>query len=294
MSAYLGKYSSTFFHLLSHLRSIRHSANSALVKPKLKLKGFIPAISCIWGVLSGGSAGKESACNVGDLGSILGLGRSSGEGKGYPLQCSSLENSMGTVHGVAKNQMWLSGFDLHFTGVLLLLFTQFSVPTWPCHCLILLKSLHWQVMSRLLYEASIISTIDWKVRVTMASLSYRQLKSYFNSCLIIPSRLQTSGNQLRSLWVSSLMCILDNLWFPGGVLFKQQKGRDVVISWCVSKFRRVKSLTTYSVPLSSVPFLSSPAQSEVLSRHTSCTHILGQSGKSPGSNPIGMIRIFSQ
>ena len=39
-----------------------------------------------------GSAGKESACNVGDLGSIPGLGRSSGEGKGYPLQYSGLEN----------------------------------------------------------------------------------------------------------------------------------------------------------------------------------------------------------
>ena len=42
-----------------------------------------------------GSAGKESACNWGDLGSIPGLGRSPGEGKGYPLQYSGLENSMG-------------------------------------------------------------------------------------------------------------------------------------------------------------------------------------------------------
>ena len=41
-----------------------------------------------------GSAGKESACNVGDLGSIPGLGISPGEGKGYPLQYSGLENSM--------------------------------------------------------------------------------------------------------------------------------------------------------------------------------------------------------
>ena len=41
----------------------------------------------------GGSAGKESTCNVGDLGSIPGLGRSPGEGKGYPLQYSGLENS---------------------------------------------------------------------------------------------------------------------------------------------------------------------------------------------------------
>ena len=41
----------------------------------------------------GGSDGKESACNAGDLGSITGLGRSPGEGKGYPLQYSGLENS---------------------------------------------------------------------------------------------------------------------------------------------------------------------------------------------------------
>ena len=41
-----------------------------------------------------GLAGKESACNVGDLGSIPGLGRFPGEGEGYPLQCSGLENSM--------------------------------------------------------------------------------------------------------------------------------------------------------------------------------------------------------
>ena len=41
-----------------------------------------------------GSAGKESACNMGDLGLIPGLGRAPGEGKGYPLQYSGLENSM--------------------------------------------------------------------------------------------------------------------------------------------------------------------------------------------------------
>ena len=51
-----------------------------------------------------GSAGKESACNVEDLGSIPGLGRSPGEGKGYSLQYSGLENSMDCiVRGVAKS-----------------------------------------------------------------------------------------------------------------------------------------------------------------------------------------------
>ena len=61
----------------------------------------------------GGSAGKESACNVGDLDLILGLGRSPGEGKGYALQYSGLENSMDCiVHGVAKSQTRLSNFHL--------------------------------------------------------------------------------------------------------------------------------------------------------------------------------------
>ena len=51
-----------------------------------------------------GSAGKESACNVGDLGSIPGLGRSPGEGNSYPLQYSDLENPIDyTVHGVVKS-----------------------------------------------------------------------------------------------------------------------------------------------------------------------------------------------
>ena len=60
-----------------------------------------------------GSAGKESTCNVRDLGLIPGLGRSPGEGKGYPSQYSGLENSMDyVVHGVAKSQTWLSNF--HF------------------------------------------------------------------------------------------------------------------------------------------------------------------------------------
>ena len=62
-----------------------------------------------------GSAGKESACNAGDLGSIFGLRRSPGEGKGYPLQYSGLENPMDyIVHGVTKSQTRLSNFHFHF------------------------------------------------------------------------------------------------------------------------------------------------------------------------------------
>ena len=63
-----------------------------------------------------GSAGKESACNAGDLGSIPGLGRFPGEGKGYPLQYSGLENSMGCiVHGVTNGQTRLTFTSLHLS-----------------------------------------------------------------------------------------------------------------------------------------------------------------------------------
>ena len=57
----------------------------------------------------GGSDGKESACNAGDLGLIPGSGRTPGKGNGYPLQYSCPENSMdrgawwATVHGVAES-----------------------------------------------------------------------------------------------------------------------------------------------------------------------------------------------
>ena len=75
-----------------------------------------------WG-FPGGSAGKESACNVGDLGWVPGLGRSPGERNGYPLQYSGLENSMNCiVHGVAKS--WTQLSDFHFHQVSRVLFFQ--------------------------------------------------------------------------------------------------------------------------------------------------------------------------
>jgi len=66
--------------------------------PHCKIKKIPPTLH--------GSAGKESTCNAGDLGSIPGLGRSPGDGKGYPLQYSGLEKSMDCiVHGVAESDM---------------------------------------------------------------------------------------------------------------------------------------------------------------------------------------------
>ena len=76
----------------------------------------------------GGSAGKESSCNVGDLGSIPGLRRPPAEGKGYPLQYYGLENSRDCiVHGITKNGtlfatftfkmgLMLGGSIIHFSG----------------------------------------------------------------------------------------------------------------------------------------------------------------------------------
>ena len=63
-----------------------------------------------------GSAGEESACNVGDLGLITMLGRFPGEGNGYPLQYSGLENSMDcTVHRTTKSRARPRNF--HFTNI---------------------------------------------------------------------------------------------------------------------------------------------------------------------------------
>ena len=72
----------------------------------LSKKGIITSF---WG-FPGDSEGKESACNAGYPGSILGSGRVPGEGNSYPFQFSCLENSMdrgawwATVHGVTKSQ----------------------------------------------------------------------------------------------------------------------------------------------------------------------------------------------
>ena len=59
-----------------------------------------------------GSAGKESSCNVGDLGLIPGLGRSPGEGIGYPLQYSGQENSWTNSYSIALIFLFLLGPSL--------------------------------------------------------------------------------------------------------------------------------------------------------------------------------------
>ena len=77
-------------------------------------KGLANQSGILW--LPCGSAGKESACNAGDLGSIPGLGRSPGEVKDYPLQYSALEKPMGCiVHGLQRVGHDRATFTFTFT-----------------------------------------------------------------------------------------------------------------------------------------------------------------------------------
>ena len=113
---------------IQHYRNIQNSftalkilgippALPSLTSPWLPEPLAITHLFTIFTVLplgfSCGSAGNECACNAGDVGLISGLRRSPGEGKGYLLQYSGLENSMDCIaHGVRKSRTWLSRF--HF------------------------------------------------------------------------------------------------------------------------------------------------------------------------------------
>ena len=98
--------------------------NPGLVNPEGLLKLRLLGPTLVFGLVPSSGAfpnswvGKESACNAGDPGSSLGSGRSTGEGIGYPLLYSGLENSMDCiVHGVAKCRTQLSDFHFHFLHV---------------------------------------------------------------------------------------------------------------------------------------------------------------------------------
>ena len=124
-----GSFSSTASRVPSLLQAVRRRACSLDACPWMPAGAMYYCTFCtvrlrmfslffVFVVMSYGSAGKKSACNVGDLGSIPGLGRSPGEGKGYPLQYSGLEHSMDCiVRGVAKRQTRLKDFHFHFLCV---------------------------------------------------------------------------------------------------------------------------------------------------------------------------------
>ena len=96
-------------HSLGHDFEKCHQANILYKCRAHFMRSFLECLG-----FPGGSQGKESACNAGDPGLIPGLGKSSGEVNGYPLQYSCLENSMdrgawgATVYGVTDSQTRLS------------------------------------------------------------------------------------------------------------------------------------------------------------------------------------------
>ena len=117
--------------MTSSLRSLRylyttseelHQAGGGKVPrtgPFLVFKDFSGSPMCFLG-FPGNSAGKESACNAGDPGSIPGQERSPGGGKGYLLQYFGLENSKDCiVYRVTKSRTGLSNFHFHFQGTMI-------------------------------------------------------------------------------------------------------------------------------------------------------------------------------
>ena len=106
--------------LLSHFSRVRLCMASQ--SPAWFWASLFFDLIVLWYDFPDGSEGKASAYNAGDLGSIPGLGRSSGEGNGNLLRYSCLENpidggaSWATVHGVAKSWTWLSDLTSFFFG----------------------------------------------------------------------------------------------------------------------------------------------------------------------------------
>ena len=100
-----------FFFLKPHIQSVATTNGLFPTQSHCSIAFFTELNHWSFG-FPGISVGKESVCNAGDLGSIPGLGRSPGEGKGYPLQYSGLGNSVDIVHGVSKSRMRRS--DIHF------------------------------------------------------------------------------------------------------------------------------------------------------------------------------------
>ena len=135
-----------------------------------------------------GSAGKESARNVGDLGSILGLGRSPGEGKGYPLQYSGLEISTDcTVHGVTKSWTWLSDFQ----------FTSGPTKRESNHAFLRLYfSLvaEWHRIFLLLQE-TLVQSLGWEDPLEEGMATHFSILAWRNPWTEEPGGLQSMGSQ---------------------------------------------------------------------------------------------------
>ena len=132
-------------------------------------------------------AGKESTYNAGDLGLIPGLGRSPGEGKGYPLQYSGLENSMDYIaHGVTKSRTQLSNF--HFQDIMKGLGDLCISPHWDIYQPFSdiagkLRPVHWTMLSMLLWQPNtkvdlLVTTSQRKANSGVVLWNYKRIVCY--------------------------------------------------------------------------------------------------------------------
>ena len=168
-----------------------------------------------------GSAGKESACNSGDLGLIPGLGRSSGEGKGYPLQYSGLENSMDYIfHGVAKSRMQLSEFHLYsfthapvFLSLQHQLFPLLDFFHQPTINIFLLKSYFFHFKRKSILLVPLLSSYSTFVSICFKKNSLKKLCNFFPSKffpLLFPWNHSKEASafitQNKSTVASTLLC----------------------------------------------------------------------------------------
>ena len=139
-----------------------------------------------------GSDGKESTCNVGDLGVIPRSGRSPGEGNGNPLQYSCLENPMdrgvwrATVHGVTKNQ------------------TRPSTYAWM-HCIAILNSMHSVPLFSDLSLAYLIHYHFFKQYTLNICTSIRNLSSKYQPHLPQPSSQSLINQHFQCKWFVNTM-----------------------------------------------------------------------------------------
>ena len=117
INIYIYKYIYIYIHTHTHMHAHTHTHSGSVGEDSWV--GEIPwrrdgLLTQVFLGFPCDSAGKESTCSAGDLGSIPGLVKCPGEGNGSPLQYSGLENSMeGIVHGVAKGQIQLRDFHFH-------------------------------------------------------------------------------------------------------------------------------------------------------------------------------------
>ena len=108
----------------THATVIRHNVVRVSVKTGASSQRNSRKVGSYFQGFPGGSAGKESTCNMGHLDSIPGLRGSPGEGKGYPLQYSGLENSIDSLWGHKESDTteqlslhFISGTDLNLREI---------------------------------------------------------------------------------------------------------------------------------------------------------------------------------